>query len=493
MSSNPNQLELLSSQISAIAESDTDDFLELVKLAKLDPKRDFVGADLRGMNLANLDLRQFDFRGADFRGASLEGTRFTPALTSRAVFDHSRIDHSSPTVVWISGDAHPNESSSEDARVLMEEASRAPRQEDRLAALESLVNRFPSLPKLRDFLKSRAIDDAAKKPRLFAEHVLRSHFGFGREQILDILTARLIDDSRWWSYRFRDALKRMQSEANKNLDGYERLKWLCVNATSALTRSELIESLDEVEGRGDLLDFLKSRARDDQVGSPRTEALKLIRKRFGEHPGARSFYVERALEDDDEAARAEALTALGSMFDDEETRQFLAARASEDKGVSAKRAALTLLAQQFPADTETFSLVKAAAKEATYSVRSCAIDLLGSHFSENLEAFPIVLDAAANDPNEWVRLTALTRLGDHFNTQPTVEPFLVKRAQIDPQTTNRIEALEMLAKHFPRNTELPKLLESYRENIDDYFRWRAESLMRLLKEEDTSSSKKSSG
>ena len=48
-----------------------DDFTGLIKLAGLDPTRDFRGADLSGMHFGEADLRNFDFRDADLTGADL--------------------------------------------------------------------------------------------------------------------------------------------------------------------------------------------------------------------------------------------------------------------------------------------------------------------------------------------------------------------------------------------------------------------------------------
>ena len=73
--------------IQRVLEADSDDFISLAKLAELDPKMDFRGADLRGVDFGRSDLSGFDFtsadlRGADFRRASVAGAIFTDANSS---------------------------------------------------------------------------------------------------------------------------------------------------------------------------------------------------------------------------------------------------------------------------------------------------------------------------------------------------------------------------------------------------------------------------
>ncbi|MHA6643714.1 pentapeptide repeat-containing protein [Mesorhizobium sp. A623] len=57
------------SGIEALAGARAATFQQLVKLAGLDPARDFQNADLRNIDLTDSDLRGFNFSGADLRGA----------------------------------------------------------------------------------------------------------------------------------------------------------------------------------------------------------------------------------------------------------------------------------------------------------------------------------------------------------------------------------------------------------------------------------------
>ncbi len=71
-------------RILSIVNADTDDFLELVKIAELDPSKDFRFANLSGVNFSDLDLTGFDFTGT-----CIEGCRFRDAKISDAVFTNA--------------------------------------------------------------------------------------------------------------------------------------------------------------------------------------------------------------------------------------------------------------------------------------------------------------------------------------------------------------------------------------------------------------------
>jgi len=64
----------LKDSIQQILAAETDDFLELAKIAGLNPAEDFAGANLKGTDLRGVDLRGADLRGADLRGADLSFT-----------------------------------------------------------------------------------------------------------------------------------------------------------------------------------------------------------------------------------------------------------------------------------------------------------------------------------------------------------------------------------------------------------------------------------
>ncbi len=65
--------------VAQLLAADTDDFNALVRLAGLDPARDFRHTDLSGTSMVGADLRGFDFSGADFRNVTLDGARIDGA------------------------------------------------------------------------------------------------------------------------------------------------------------------------------------------------------------------------------------------------------------------------------------------------------------------------------------------------------------------------------------------------------------------------------
>ncbi|MEM1159371.1 MAG: pentapeptide repeat-containing protein [Pseudomonadota bacterium] len=76
----------LAATIKKIEEAETDRFVDLVKIAGLDPKKDFRNRNLRNVDFSNSDLAGFDLRGSDLRGANFEG-----ATISGAVFDDGQL------------------------------------------------------------------------------------------------------------------------------------------------------------------------------------------------------------------------------------------------------------------------------------------------------------------------------------------------------------------------------------------------------------------
>lgn len=87
-----------------IEEANTEDFLELAKIAGLDPKKDFVAAklsnvilraaDLSGANLSGADLSNADLSSANLSGANLSGANLSSALLINVDFRDTQISES---------------------------------------------------------------------------------------------------------------------------------------------------------------------------------------------------------------------------------------------------------------------------------------------------------------------------------------------------------------------------------------------------------------
>ncbi|MDJ0553857.1 MAG: pentapeptide repeat-containing protein [Microcoleaceae cyanobacterium MO_207.B10] len=65
--------------IKSVVEANTEDLLELAKIAGLDPTQDFAGAKLLGVNLCGVDLSGANLRGAYLRGADLSDADLSEA------------------------------------------------------------------------------------------------------------------------------------------------------------------------------------------------------------------------------------------------------------------------------------------------------------------------------------------------------------------------------------------------------------------------------
>lgn len=77
--SREQELQLLKTTIQRVAAAQNESFLNLVSIAKLDLKRDFAGANLRGIDLSNVDFSGADLRDADLKDARLEAAKFNGA------------------------------------------------------------------------------------------------------------------------------------------------------------------------------------------------------------------------------------------------------------------------------------------------------------------------------------------------------------------------------------------------------------------------------
>ncbi len=82
-------------RILSVIDATTSSFVELTKLAGLEPARSFRGADLRNVDLHGEDLAGFDFTSADLSGADLRGADLSRSLgVSRAILVNIKVDNS---------------------------------------------------------------------------------------------------------------------------------------------------------------------------------------------------------------------------------------------------------------------------------------------------------------------------------------------------------------------------------------------------------------
>lgn len=84
--------------IDRITGAETQDFSELARIAGLDPRKDFVGADLSGIDLSGLDLSD-----ADLSGANLSHTNLSSANLSHANLSGTNLSNANLTAADLSG------------------------------------------------------------------------------------------------------------------------------------------------------------------------------------------------------------------------------------------------------------------------------------------------------------------------------------------------------------------------------------------------------
>lgn len=91
METDDNTLWALLERAKEAAEAETEDFGLLCQILSLDPKVDFVEADLRGLNLQNQTLKKCNFQGTDFTGSDCSTTIFEDCNLQGASFANSNI------------------------------------------------------------------------------------------------------------------------------------------------------------------------------------------------------------------------------------------------------------------------------------------------------------------------------------------------------------------------------------------------------------------
>lgn len=114
----------LETELRALWDHESEEFLPLVHALRLDPGADFRDADLRGMDFTNQNLRGFDFSGADFRGCNLTGASFDGTRLEGAIFDPQ---------------SDPREPETGDINTILDEVASASRAPARIKALRQLL------------------------------------------------------------------------------------------------------------------------------------------------------------------------------------------------------------------------------------------------------------------------------------------------------------------------------------------------------------------
>lgn len=123
----------------------SDVFSEIVLAAGLDPRRDFINADLRKVDFKGSDLREFNFYGADLRGAKWNNVGYEAFKPSSAL-----LGSGDAPVTWY------------DLERLTEAAKVSSRWADRFMATVLIVENFGTTPRIADTVYELVDSDRSK-------------------------------------------------------------------------------------------------------------------------------------------------------------------------------------------------------------------------------------------------------------------------------------------------------------------------------------------
>ena len=76
----------LQEMVDRVISAETDNFVELAKIANLNPAQDFAGSSLRGTTLSAVDFSSANLDRVNFRGANLSDADFSDANLQNAKF-----------------------------------------------------------------------------------------------------------------------------------------------------------------------------------------------------------------------------------------------------------------------------------------------------------------------------------------------------------------------------------------------------------------------
>ncbi len=99
---NSQSLQKLQNLLQQVVEAKTDNFLELAKIAGLNPAKDFVGANLSDANLSRTNLRDANLSDANLSGANLSHADLSSANLSDANLSGSNLSHANLSCAHLS-------------------------------------------------------------------------------------------------------------------------------------------------------------------------------------------------------------------------------------------------------------------------------------------------------------------------------------------------------------------------------------------------------
>ena len=155
--------------IAKVLQSNELRFDKLVEIAGLNPAEDFMYTDLRNMNFCGADLRGFDFTGCDLRGSAYDERTLIDDTT---ILNDAKID-------WVAErDIHMVQ--------LMQEIQTATSSDTRLAALETLEQKYGKTEHVISFVVNAACEAPSTQAFLdYADFLPPNLSAHRRDQLID--------------------------------------------------------------------------------------------------------------------------------------------------------------------------------------------------------------------------------------------------------------------------------------------------------------------
>ncbi|MCC5608176.1 HEAT repeat domain-containing protein [Nostoc sp. CHAB 5834] len=236
---------------------------------------------------------------------------------------------------------------------------------------------------------------------------------------------------------------------------------ICTQAVTAIATT-LQESPDTKS-------WFKERATQDNNSYVRGAAVQELAKHFKESPDTKSWLKERATQDNNSYVRRVAVQELAQNFkDDPDTKTWLKERATQDNNSYVRRVAVQELAENFKDDSDTKSILKERATQDDHEdVRGTAVQELAKYFKDDPDTKSILKERATQDDHEDVRGTAVQELAKNFKDDSDTKSILKKCATQEHNSYVRGTAVWALARNFKDDPDTKSILKE-RATQDDH-------------------------
>ncbi|WP_392482637.1 HEAT repeat domain-containing protein [Nostoc sp. C110] len=215
--------------------------------------------------------------------------------------------------------------------------------------------------------------------------------------------------------------------------------------------------------------WFKERATQDDHQDVRCAVVQELAKNFKDDPDNKTWLKERATQDDHQDVRCAVVQELAKNFkDDPDNKTWLKERATQDDHQDVRCAAVQELAKNFKDDPDNKTWLKErATQDDYYFVRRAAVQELAKNFKDDPDTKTWLKERAAQDDNRGVRGAAVQELAKNFKDDPDTKAWLKERATQDDDNYVRRAAVQELAKNFKDDPDTKTWLKE-RATQDDH-------------------------